>query len=147
MGSVSVGDEVRPELMELSTIFTGGENFTARMKAWSDMKAAHEQALAELNLGQSARQALDQAKEHVSAAQADRAKAAEELAAATAAKAEAEAALLAAQDTRKQAGEVLAQHQIAHSEALAARDRHDQATASLAAKIEELRQAIERARF
>lgn len=48
---------------DLSLIYTGGDNFLARMKALSDAQAASDAALAELRLGQTAKAALTAAQD------------------------------------------------------------------------------------
>ena len=54
------GGSVGP-LEELASIYEGGDNFLARMKAFSDQKSAIQQMLAELNFGRPAKAAYDDA--------------------------------------------------------------------------------------
>src|SRR6266478_7998804 len=50
-----------PEELDFRAIYQGGENFLARAKALSDLKAQNELAYANLRIGQDARAALDAA--------------------------------------------------------------------------------------
>lgn len=50
-----------PEELDFRAIYQGGENFLARAKALSDLKAQHDIAYANLRIGQDARAALDDA--------------------------------------------------------------------------------------
>jgi hypothetical protein len=48
-----------PEELDFRAIYQGGENFLARAKALSDLKAQHDAAYVNLRIGQDARAALD----------------------------------------------------------------------------------------
>src|SRR6266478_10205070 len=64
VGGVSVdvaGPGPTPEELDFRAIYQGGENFLARAKALSDLKAQHDIAYANLRIGQDARAALDDA--------------------------------------------------------------------------------------
>lgn len=50
-----------PDQQDLAAIYTGGQNFLARMAAMSDAKAAAEKALADLNVGKLIKSNMDRA--------------------------------------------------------------------------------------
>src|SRR5258708_39601333 len=59
--SVDVAPALSQEELDFRAIYQGGENFLARAKALSDLKAQHDIAYANLRIGQDARAALDDA--------------------------------------------------------------------------------------
>jgi colicin import membrane protein len=61
-----------PEELDFRAIYFGGENFGARAKALSDLKAQHDIAYARFRIGQDARAALDDAQNQLAAATIDR---------------------------------------------------------------------------
>jgi vacuolar-type H+-ATPase subunit H len=84
MSGVSA-DVKEPADDDLAAIYTGGENFMARMQAIAKLRDDQRAAYINLKVGIDAKTALDTAKAHQSDAEADRRKAAEELSAARAA--------------------------------------------------------------
>jgi hypothetical protein len=62
MSGVSIDTSGPPEAdLYMRLAVEGGSNFMKRLQALADAKAAHDEALAELNLGKSAKTALDDA--------------------------------------------------------------------------------------
>src|SRR6266699_5165093 len=63
-GGISAGPAgPSPEEQELQSIYLGGENFLARMKALSDAKKAHEEALQKAGKAKATQAALDKAEQ------------------------------------------------------------------------------------
>jgi colicin import membrane protein len=116
----------------MRTAVEGGTNFMRRLEVLSDAKAAHDEALAELNLGKAAKAALDDA-------QAKQAEAAAKLAEASAtleaAKQSADSTVAAANKTaaatlakaKADAGTIIAEAERLRGEAQQAKNSHDAA--------------------
>jgi hypothetical protein len=115
--------------VDLQAILAGGADFMKRLQDWNTAKEEHERALADLNLGQSARGAMDEASRQLEAAKAQAA----DIEAQSIAKATAQ---------QKSLGEFVAVSQAEANRAMSAAQSHErEAAAKHAAADERLAEA------
>jgi F0F1-type ATP synthase membrane subunit b/b' len=141
--SIDTGGPAEADLYMRAAV-EGGSNFMKRLEAFADAKAAHDEALAELNLGRAAKAALDdsQAKQAEAAAKLAEANATLEAAKQSAASTVADANKTAAETLAKakaDAGSIIAAAERLRGEAQQAKSSADAALTAANSERAQLR--------